>query len=112
MNNTSNDLLRHTAAAILLSSIGSLTAQTVSFGSNETIELASGWVAIAQPSGFTPAEQASIMQRVNAKLQAAGHDQPVQLPPLLQVLLPPLLALHLRADRQHLVRPQLLGVVH
>lgn len=73
MNNTANVLLRHTAAAaIVLSSIGSLSAQTVSFGSNETIELASGWIAIAQPSGFTPAEQASIMQRVNAKLQAAG----------------------------------------
>ena len=72
MNITHNVLLRHFASTMLLSSISLLSAQTISFGSNETIELASGWVAIAQPSGFTAAEQASILQRVNAKLQAAG----------------------------------------
>jgi hypothetical protein len=52
MTNINTSSFRHTCAAVLLSSISALSAQTVSFGSNETIELASGWIAIAQPSGF------------------------------------------------------------
>jgi len=72
MTNITTSSFRHTCAAVLLSSITALHAQTLTFGSNETIELASGWIAIAQPSGFTAAEQASILQRVNAKLMAAG----------------------------------------
>lgn len=75
MNSTQNHPLRRLFdifSILLLTSLASLGAQVVSFDSNETIELESGWIAIAQPSGFSPAEQAQIMQMVNAKLQAAG----------------------------------------
>lgn len=72
MTNITTSFFRQSCATLLLSSITALSAQTLTFSSNETIELSSGWIAIAQPSGFTAAQQASILQRVNAKLMAAG----------------------------------------
>ncbi len=58
--------------AAALSSLPLLSAQTITFGSNESVELESGWVAFSQPSGFTAAQRAQILQLVNAKLLAAG----------------------------------------
>jgi len=64
---------RLTLAAMFLTSLGTLSAQTtIDFGSDDFIETSTGWVANTDPSGFSATEQAWILQMVNAKLQAAG----------------------------------------
>lgn len=69
---TSIRRLLATFCAFAVSALSTLTAQVVSFDANEPVQLESGWIAMARPSGFTAAEQAWILRLVNAKLQAAG----------------------------------------
>ncbi len=62
MNSTQTPSFRRLFEALsilLLTSLASLGAQVVSFDVNEYVTLESGWFAISQPSGFSPAEQRS-----------------------------------------------------